>query len=91
MCEHEAVGGLRQAVGQQAVEEALGIGAGDLVLREAREVEHADALLHGPDLRGDHLEDVVARPAAVFLATIQGEPLRPLPAEGLAEDRTLRG
>ncbi len=47
-------------VGEHAVEESLCVGARDVELGEARELEHADALGHGAALLRDDLEDVVA-------------------------------
>ena len=47
MGQRDAADFLRQAVGDEAVEESLRTLAGDLELGEAGEVQQADALAHG--------------------------------------------
>ena len=75
------------AVGQQAVQKGLGVGARDLELGEAREVEDPDPLAHGPAFLGDVGEGRGPAEAVLLLRSIGREPLRPLPAEDLGIDR----
>ena len=81
----------RQAVRAEPVEPFLGARAGDLVLREARLVEHADRRPHGSALLADSLEPVAAAErvdVARLLQAVTREPERTLPAEAGAEHRT---
>ena len=92
MREHDAPHAPRHAVGGDPVQVGLGpLPAGHVVLREAREVHHADPLAHRPALRRHHLEHVVVPEARLLLPAVEREPLRTLPAVGLGMHAALRG
>ena len=91
MREHDAAGAPGHAVRGDRVQVRLGPGAGHLVLREARQVQHPHPLAHRPALRRDHLEDVAVPEPRRLLPPVGREPLRALPAVGLGVHAALRG
>ena len=79
----------RHPVGENTIQERLGVWAGDVELCETRKLKHTDTLGHRAALFGHDLEEIVAAVGKIFLASVQREPLGPLPTEGLGVDATL--
>ena len=89
---HHAAHGNRDVVGTDAVEDGLGVRAGDDELAERREVEHADTFANRSVLSAGVVEPVLLaiRVLVHRLNALRGEPVGPLPPGHLPEARTSR-
>ena len=79
----------RHSVGQDTIQKRLSIGPGYVIFCKAGQVDKPYPFTHGCAFVTHHLEHIIASVTVLFLTTIEGEPLGPLPAKGLGVHRAL--